>query len=238
MIFRRKSPEEQFAEELAKELERQAKEAMARLSPEARKRIELAERNSEAWRRLEERIGRGEVEVYVKEIDGERYFITYETFKNFPFKRYKDYLLLPSGLENYFHGMLPKSYDWVMENAETWKPRALAMTRQLNEPIEVTGYDGFYNAIYTCVVEARDGRRFLAGRLDCMLLELADGSRTAVKIVAKAVSQYARGLWNNKLKKAVQEGKMTREEAQKILEGLVNDAYLSLAIMRDLGLLV
>lgn len=210
---------------------------MARLSPEARKRIELAEKNSEAWRRLEERIGRGEVEIYVKEIDGKHYLVTYETFKNFPFKRYEGYILLPSGLEDYFHGMLPKSFDWVVENAETWRPRTLVTTRWLSEPIEVTGYDGYYNAIYTCIVKTRDGRRFLAGRFDCMLLELADGSRTAVKIVAEAASRYAQGLWDNRLAKAIEEGKMTREQARKILEDLVNEAYLSLAIMRDLGLI-
>ena len=112
---------------------------------------------------------------------------------------------MPSGLEDYFYGMLPKNYDWVLPNNETWRPRALATTRWLDEPVETIGYDGYYNAVYTCVVEARDGRRFLAGRLDCMLLELADGSRPAVRIVAKAVARYARGLWNNRLKRPCRE---------------------------------
>ncbi len=108
----------------------------------------------------------------------------------------------------------------------------------LDEPITLTGYDEYNVVPYECIVEARDGRRFLARALECLLLELADGSRTAYDIARKAAAAYADGLWKHGLAEAVQKGEISKEEAKKALEELPQRAFIGLAILRALGLVI
>jgi len=82
-ILKRRSPEEEFAEQLAKELERQAKEMEKSLTPEARERLRLMDKNSEAWKLAEERIGRGEIKLFWRKISDNLYIVARETFRNF-----------------------------------------------------------------------------------------------------------------------------------------------------------
>ncbi len=71
MIFRRKSPEEEFAEQLAKELWRQVREFDEKMTPEQRERLKRLQKIRDSiWNKLEDRIGKGEVEVRLKEVDG------------------------------------------------------------------------------------------------------------------------------------------------------------------------
>jgi len=214
MIFKRKSEEEKFAEALAKELERQAKEMEKSLTPEAKERLRLMQK-SPAWSSAEERIARGEIKLYWRKIGDDLYIVARDTIKNFPFKRYNDYLLLPSGLDDYMHSHPPLDIDWIQANADTWRPRPLASFRWLDEPITLAGYDEYNVVPYECVIEARDRRQFLVRALECLLLELANGSRTAYDIARKAAAAYADGLWKHGLAEAVQKGEISKEEAKK-----------------------
>ena len=130
------------------------------------------------------------------------------------------------------------SYDWVLENMETWRPRLLASMEPLEEDIEDWAYTGLARLYYTCKVIARDGRRFLADLFTCWLIEEIDGGRTAQKVAARAAARYSRHLWLSKLKQMVDRGEMSRDEAKKILDELVVDALIGLAILKDLGLVV
>jgi len=237
MIFKRRSSEERFAEELAREMERQVKEAFKRLSPEQRREYELMEKRSPAVRLIDERIKRGEIKLLWRRTpDGEVYITHRETFKNFPFMRHGDYMLLPSGIDDYFHINYPMSYDWVLENTETWRPRLLATIEPLQDYVEDWAYTGLAKLYYTCRVAARDGRLFLADLFTCWLMEEIDGRRTAQKIAARVAARYSRHLWRTKLKPMVERGELSKEEAQKILDELVIDALIGLAILKDLGL--
>ena len=238
MIFKRKSSEERFAEELAKELEAQAKQLAKRMTQEQLRDIKVMKKNSPAVALIEKRIERGEIKLYWRNVEGELHIATRETFHNFPFKRHRDYLLLPSGLEAYFTYIAPISLDWVQTIAETWRPRALATVKWLEEPVKNTGYDGYYEAAYHCIVEARDGRRFLAAALECMLLEEANGAQTGHDVASKAAARYASFLWKRRLKREVEDGRRSREEAQKMLNRLPQFAFTGLAILKDLGLVV
>jgi len=238
MIFKRKTPEEQFAEELAKELEAQAKEALSKLSPEARERLRLMEKNSEAWRMVEDRIGRGEIKLYWRKIGDDLYIAARETFHGFPFKRHGDYILLPSGLDEYIHQFPPMDIDWIQANAETWRPRPMATIKWLDEPVVVTSYDGWDETAYMCMVEARDGRRFLATELECMILEESDGRKTAYDVARRAAARYFDNLWRYRLKKELAEGKVSRDTVKKVLDEMPQNAYLGLAVLKALGLLV
>ena len=126
MIFKRKSSEERFAEELAKELERQAKEMEQNLTPEARERLKLMQK-SPAWRVAEERIARGEIKLFWRKIGDDLYIVARDTVKNFPFKRYNDYLVLPSGLDDYMHSHPPLDIDWIKEPCGYMEATALSL---------------------------------------------------------------------------------------------------------------
>ncbi len=238
MILKRKTPEERFAEDLARELERQAKEMEKSLTPEARERLKLMDKNSEAWRLAEERIGRGEIKLYWRKIGDDLYIVARETFKNFPFKRHGEYILLPSGLDGYMHVHPPMSVDWVHANGEKWRPRSLASMKWLEEPVNATSYDGYYDAAYRCVIEARDGRLFLARALECLLLERCNGKFAAEDIATSAAEEYFQRLWHYSLKKEVREGLTSKDEAKKIMDELPQRAFIGLAILKDLGLII
>lgn len=138
---------------------------MESLPPEKRRlpkeRKKLMMQNSPAWREAEKRIERGEIKLFWREIEGQLYIVARDTMKNSPFKRHGDHLLLPSGMEGYMEDHPPISIDRITRNAETWRPRALATARRLDEPIELTSYDGWCKVPYVCEIEARDGRRFV-----------------------------------------------------------------------------
>jgi len=238
MILKRKSEEEKFAEELARELEAQAKEALSKLSPEAKRRLQLLEKNSEAWKSVEKRIERGEIKLYWRKVGDELYIAARETFHGFPFKRHGDYILLPSGLDEYIHQFPPMDIDWIQANAETWKPRPLATIKWLNEPVVVTSYDGWDETAYMCIVEARDGRRFLATELECMILEETDGRKTAYDVARRTAARYFDNLWHYRLKRELAEGKVSREDVKKVLDEMPQNAYLGLVVLKALGLLV
>ena len=237
MIFKKKSPEERFAEALARELEAQAKETLKRLPPEIKERIKLMEKNSEAWRTIDKRVERGEIKLYWRKVDDDLYIAGRETFHGFPFKRHGDYILLPSGLDEYMHQIPPMDIDWVQANAETWRPRPMASIRWLDEPVKTIGYDGWYDAYYSCIVEARDGRRFLASALECMLLEECDGKRTAHEVATRAAERYLQAIWPY-IEKDVKEGRMSKSEAKKLIDEIPQNAYIGLAVLRALSLLI
>ena len=198
MILKRKSEEERFAEALARALEEEHKRWLESLPPEKRRlvleREKLMLKNSPAWREAEKRIERGEIKLYWRK--GENIYIdARDTMKNFPFKRHGDYLLLPSGLDDYMHAYPPTDLDWILAHAEDWRPRALASVKWLEEPVTDTGYDGYYEAAYRCIVEARDGRRFLASVLECMILEECDGKKNARELTPSPPLGGARVPW-------------------------------------------
>ncbi len=241
MIFKRKSPEERFAEDLARALEEEHKRWLESLPPEKRRlvleREKLMLKNSPAWREAEKRIERGEIKLYWRKIDGDLRIVARDTMKNFPFKRHRDYLLLPSGTEGYMEDHPPISIDWITENAETWRPRALATTKRLEEPIELTGYDGYYEVPYVCEIEARDGRRFLAAAMECLLLEEIDGRKTAKEVIDNVSTRYVEKLLH-KYRQLIREGKPAKEEAKNLMDSIPGDALVGLAILKDLGLIV
>lgn len=240
MILKRKTPEERFAEDLARALEEEHKRWLESLPPEKRRlvleREKLMLKNSPAWREAEKRIERGEIKLYWRK--GENIYIdARDTMKNFPFKRHGDYLLLPSGLDDYMHAYPPIDLDWILAHAEEWRPRALASVKWLEEPVTDTGYDGYYEATYRCVVEARDGRRFLASVLECILLEECDGKKNAREAVARAASrniEFARP----RIEEGLKRGELSKEEAKKLLNEMPENALIGLAILRALGLVV
>jgi len=228
MIFRRKSEEEKIAEMLEKELWRQIREIDKRMTPEQREKLKrLRKIKDSIWNRLEERIGRGEVEVRLKEIDGKPMLVLYETFKNFPFKRYGDYLLLPSTNDDYFVNIKPLTFWWVEANMDTWRPRALAVVRWLEEPIRIPSYDGDHPVTFRGVIVVKDGRKFLATRAPLMLVERADGKRTARKLVAEVSAELFKILWPL-IRRDVEEGRITREEASRLLKKKIYRARLPL----------
>jgi len=130
------------------------------------------------------------------------------------------------------------SIDWVAKNAETWRPRSLASIKWLEKPISATGYDGYYDAAYRCVIEARDGRLFLARALECLLLERCNGRLRAEDIATGAAEEYFQRLWRYSLEKEVREGLTSKDEAKKIMNELPQRAFIGLAILKDLGLVV
>ncbi len=225
MIFRRKSPEEEFAEQLAKELWRQVRELDKKMTPEQREALKRLQKIKDSiWNKLEDRIGKGEVEVR-------------ETFKNFPFKRYKDYLLLPATNDGYFVIVKPLTFWWVEENLDTWRPRALAFARWLDEPIKIPGYDGDHVVAFRGIIVTKDGRKFIAPRVPLMLVERADGKKTARKLIAEVAAEWSKILWPL-IKRDIEEGRITREEANRIVKNLPGEVTIDLAILKDLGIVV
>jgi len=107
----------------------------------------------------------------------------------------------------------------------------------LPEPVRLTGYDGYGELTYCCKILARDGRKFLAQTLICWLMEEIDGKKTAQDIVVKVAARYTDAL-AKKLRQEVVRGRMSKEEAKKHLEAILNDTYIGLAILKDLGLIV
>jgi len=239
MILKRKTPEERFAEELAKELERQAREMERQLPLEMRRDLELMEKNSPAVRMISKRIERGEIKLYWRRDEkGNLYIVARDTMKGWPFLRHGDYLLLPDGTDAYFRQFWPASIDWVNNNLDTWRPRALATVEWLDTPIEDWGYDGWYRVNYRCKVIARDGRKFLSPPLMCVLLETIDGTKTAHQVVMEAAARYAKLLYKHKFKKLIEEGKMSKKEADEYIRTIPDDCVIGLAVLRDLGLIV
>ncbi len=238
MIFKRKSPEERLAEELAKELWRQVREFDEKMTPEQRERLKRLQKIRDSiWNKLEDRIGRGEVEVRLKEVDGKPVLFLYETFKNFPFKRYKDYLLLPSTNDGYFVIVKPLTFWWVEENIDTWRPRALAVAQWLDEPIKIPGYDGDHVVAFRGIIVVRDGRKFLAPRAPLKLVEEADGTKTARKLIAEVSAWLSKILWPL-IKHDMEGGKITREEAERLIKNIPGEVTIDLAILKDLGIVV
>jgi len=75
MILKRKSPEERFAEALARELERQAKELAKRMTQEQLRDIKVMKKNSPAVALIEKRIERGEIKLYWRNVEGELHIL-------------------------------------------------------------------------------------------------------------------------------------------------------------------
>lgn len=238
MILKRKTPEEQLAEELAKELWRRVRELDERMTPEQREKLKRLQKIRDSlWNMLEDRIEREEVEIRLKEVDGEPTLVLYETFRNFPFKRYKDYLLLPSTNDGYFVVVKPLTFWWVEKNMDTWRPRALASVQWLDEPIKIPGYDGDHVVAFRGIIVVRDGRKFLAPRAPLKLVEEADGTKTARKLIAETSAWLSKILWPL-IKRDMEEGKITREEAERLAKNIPGEVAIDLAILKDLGIVI